>query len=135
MGTDHKKVFSFAEVSSHNNPKDCWVIVNAKVYNVTNFLTDHPGGEEVLLAHVGKDASEEFEDAGHGSVARLMLDEFYVGEIDQSSTMPTKKAHIATPKQPRDNEEKSPDNITNLLRLLVPVGVCVVAVVGIHLYT
>ncbi|KZV34857.1 cytochrome b5 isoform B-like, partial [Dorcoceras hygrometricum] len=56
-----------------------------QVYNVTNFLSEHPGGDEVLLESAGKDASEEFEDVGHGSAARLMLDEFYVGEVDPSS--------------------------------------------------
>lgn len=39
----------------------------------------------------GNDASEEFEAVGHGSAARLMLDEYYVGEIDQS-TKPTSMA-------------------------------------------
>nr|GMD79074.1 probable pectinesterase 29 [Ipomoea batatas] len=80
MGADEKTLVSCNEVSLHNTPKDCWVIINAKAYNVTNFLNEHPGGEDVLLAAAGKDASEEFEDAGHGSAARLMLDEFYVGE-------------------------------------------------------
>ncbi|KAL0286129.1 UNVERIFIED_CONTAM: cytochrome [Sesamum calycinum] len=61
-----------------------------QVYNVTNYLNDHPGGDEVLLAAAGKDASEEFEDVGHGSAARLMLDEFYVGEIDPSINLTTK---------------------------------------------
>ncbi|KAM3199488.1 Cytochrome B5 isoform D [Capsicum annuum] len=85
MGDDNKVLKTYDEVSLHNNPNDCWVIINAKVYNVTNFLYDHPGGEEVLLEAAGKDASEEFEEAGHGSAARLMLDEFYVGEIDPST--------------------------------------------------
>ncbi|KAL0456772.1 UNVERIFIED_CONTAM: cytochrome [Sesamum latifolium] len=83
MGAE-SKVFTHSQVSAHNTSEDCWVIINAKVYNVTNYLNDHPGGDEVLLAAAGKDASEEFEDVGHGSAARLMLDEFYVGEIDPS---------------------------------------------------
>ncbi|XP_047317829.1 cytochrome b5-like [Impatiens glandulifera] len=81
---DHMNVLSFADVSSHNDSKDCWLIINSRVYDVTKFLVDHPGGEEVLLEAAGKDASEGFEEAGHGSAARLMLDEFYVGEVDPS---------------------------------------------------
>ncbi|XP_076924530.1 cytochrome b5-like [Bidens hawaiensis] len=74
------KAFDFADVSCHNNTNDCWIVINARVYDITKFLTDHPGGDNVLLDVAGKDASEEFEDTGHGSAARLMLDEYYVGE-------------------------------------------------------
>merc|ERR1711879_282613 len=43
-----------------NKKGDCWVVVNGKVLNVTNFLKDHPGGELAILTFGGKDASEEF---------------------------------------------------------------------------
>ncbi|CAI9290449.1 unnamed protein product [Lactuca saligna] len=82
------KVFNLADVSPHNNSKDCWVIINARVYDVTNFLNDHPGGDNVLLDVAGKDASDEFEEVGHGSAARLMLDEYYIGEIDHVEVEP-----------------------------------------------
>lgn len=97
MGTDDHKVYTYHEVSLHNEAKDCWIIVNAKAYNVTSFLDDHPGGGDVLLEAAGNDASEEFEAAGHGSAARLMLDEYYVGEIDPSSAKPTSMANNTTP--------------------------------------
>ncbi|KAF5194989.1 Cytochrome b5, partial [Thalictrum thalictroides] len=42
-------IITFAEVSKHNNLKDCWLLINGKVYDVTKFLGDHPGGSEVLL--------------------------------------------------------------------------------------
>ncbi|PWA54543.1 cytochrome b5, heme-binding site-containing protein [Artemisia annua] len=88
------KVFSLSDVSLHNNSKDCWVAINARVYDVTNFLNDHPGGDNVLLDVAGKDASEEFEEVGHGSAARLMLDEYYVGEVDHISTTPKAGSHL-----------------------------------------
>ncbi|KAK1381272.1 cytochrome b5, seed isoform [Heracleum sosnowskyi] len=99
MGITDNKILSFADVSVHDNPKDCWVIINAKAYDVTKFLDDHPGGDEVLLQVAGEDASEEFESAGHGSAARLMLDEYYVREIDPLSS-PVKKTTTPTPELP-----------------------------------
>jgi cytochrome b involved in lipid metabolism len=34
-----------------------FTIIDSKVYDVTEFVHEHPGGEQVLLTHVGKDAS------------------------------------------------------------------------------
>ncbi|KVH90963.1 cytochrome b5-like [Cynara cardunculus var. scolymus] len=108
------KVFDLADVFVHNNDKDCWVIINARVYDVTNFLNDHPGGNDVLLAVAGKNASEEFEEAGHGSAARLMLDEYYVGEVDHmtpSSDMSkttTSKLENYLKQQSNTKEDKQP---------------------------
>ncbi|KAJ0638739.1 putative cytochrome b5-like heme/steroid binding domain, cytochrome b5, heme-binding protein [Helianthus annuus] len=130
------KVFDSADVTRHNNSQDCWVIINARttfiqVYDVTKFLNDHPGGDKVLLDVAGKDASEEFEEAGHGSAARLMLDEYYVGEADLltpshgiSTTMELKaEAHL---KQQKVMEENMPSRlifIKESVRLLFPIAV------------
>lgn len=49
-----------AEVAKHITREDCWVIVNGKVLDVSEFLPDHPGGAQAILVFAGKDASEEF---------------------------------------------------------------------------
>jgi len=51
---------TLAEVAKHNTKADCWVVVAGQVLNVTNFLSDHPGGELAILTFAGKDATEEF---------------------------------------------------------------------------
>ncbi|CAL5428687.1 unnamed protein product [Camellia sinensis] len=56
------KVHSFEEVANHNHKQDCWIIISGKVYDVTSFLDNHPGGNEVLLTATGKDAPDDFED-------------------------------------------------------------------------
>lgn len=45
--------FTASEVGKHTAPNDCWMIVHGKVYNVTEFLSSHPGGEEILLEQGG----------------------------------------------------------------------------------
>ncbi|KAK8494188.1 hypothetical protein V6N12_067068 [Hibiscus sabdariffa] len=80
MGGDGK-VFTFAQVSEHNHRKDCWLIINGKVYDVTKFLEDHPGGDEVLLSATGKDATDDFEDVGHSDSAIDMMDQYCVGGL------------------------------------------------------
>merc|ERR1712137_245113 len=51
---------SLDEVAKHNTDKDCWVVVNSQVLDVTEFLADHPGGKRAIMLYAGKDASEEF---------------------------------------------------------------------------
>eukprot|EP00419_Tripos_fusus_P011399 CAMPEP_0172655066 /NCGR_PEP_ID=MMETSP1074-20121228/376_1 /TAXON_ID=2916 /ORGANISM="Ceratium fusus, Strain PA161109" /LENGTH=69 /DNA_ID=CAMNT_0013469603 /DNA_START=73 /DNA_END=279 /DNA_ORIENTATION=- len=49
------------EVAKHASESDCWVIVGDDVYEVTNFLTDHPGGKKAIMLFAGKDSTEEFD--------------------------------------------------------------------------
>lgn len=49
-----KKLFSASDVVGHASRKDCWVVIHGKVYDVTKFLEDHPGGEDVLLHASGQ---------------------------------------------------------------------------------
>lgn len=56
-------------------------ILHDKVYDVTKFLNEHPGGEEVLLDHKGVDASEDFDDVGHSTDAHELMKKYLIGEI------------------------------------------------------
>ncbi|KAK8116739.1 uncharacterized protein PG998_005020 [Apiospora kogelbergensis] len=46
------------EMMRHSSPKDCWVAINGKVYDMTNFAPEHPGGHNIIYAWAGKDASD-----------------------------------------------------------------------------
>ncbi|KAJ7098803.1 FMN-dependent dehydrogenase-domain-containing protein [Mycena belliarum] len=48
-------------VALHNNRESCWIIVHGKVYDVTEFLDEHPGGSKIILKYAGKDATQEYE--------------------------------------------------------------------------
>ncbi|KAH9942156.1 FMN-dependent dehydrogenase-domain-containing protein [Epithele typhae] len=55
------KTYSGKEVAQHNSRETCWIIVHGKVYDVTEFLDDHPGGSKIILKYAGKDATAEYE--------------------------------------------------------------------------
>ena len=38
-----------AELAKHTSRDDCWVAIHGKVYDVTQFLSIHPGGVEALM--------------------------------------------------------------------------------------
>eukprot|EP00123_Amoebidium_parasiticum_P004231 comp15517_c1_seq1/m.12542 comp15517_c1_seq1/g.12542 ORF comp15517_c1_seq1/g.12542 comp15517_c1_seq1/m.12542 type:complete len:138 (-) comp15517_c1_seq1:380-793(-) len=53
---------SLEELAKHNTPKDAWMAVRGRVYNVTHFIDFHPGGAEELLRGAGIDATELFDE-------------------------------------------------------------------------
>nr|ALP32222.1 cytochrome b5 [Phaffia rhodozyma] len=70
------------QLEAHSDPKDIWMVISGKVYDVTSFLDEHPGGDEVVISEAGKDATEPFEDVGHSEEARKLLKDMYVGDFD-----------------------------------------------------
>ena len=38
------RTISTQEISGHNILEDLWIVVNGKVYNITDFAPEHPGG-------------------------------------------------------------------------------------------
>ena len=48
-----------------------------------SFYFQHPGGEEILIENAGLDSTESFEDVGHSSDAREMLEEYLIGELHE----------------------------------------------------
>lgn len=86
------KTFSMEEVSNHNTPDDLWIVYNGQVYNVTGYLDEHPGGEEVILDCAGTDATEAFNDIGHSDDAHDILKNLYVGKLEGGVTFVQKGA-------------------------------------------
>jgi cytochrome-b5 reductase len=44
---------TLAELEKHNVKDDLWVAIHGNVYNLSQFIQDHPGGPEVLLEQAG----------------------------------------------------------------------------------
>ena len=42
------RIFTKAEVAKHDTVGDCWMIINGKVYDVTPFVDEHPGGDILM---------------------------------------------------------------------------------------
>ncbi|KAF8898601.1 FMN-dependent dehydrogenase-domain-containing protein [Infundibulicybe gibba] len=53
--------WSLEQVAEHNSTNSCWVIIQNKVYDVTDFLSEHPGGAQIILKYAGRDATPAYE--------------------------------------------------------------------------
>ncbi|KAI1617875.1 cytochrome b5-like heme/steroid binding domain-containing protein [Exophiala viscosa] len=83
----HKRLrdFSADEVVDHRRKEDLYLVIHGKVYDVTSFVDQHPGGQEVLVDQGGVDATEAFEEVGHSEDAREQLAELIVGNLSRQT--------------------------------------------------
>lgn len=73
--------YTLDDVTKHSSATDCWMAVNGKVYNVTDYVPNHPAGDKILKG-CGKDASGMFA-AAHAEKpnAADKLPEFFIGNL------------------------------------------------------
>lgn len=82
MSDEDLKVYSHEEVAKHNSSSDLWVVYNGRVYDITSYIDEHPGGEEVVVDVAGTDATEAFDDIGHSDDAHDILKGLLIGKVD-----------------------------------------------------
>ncbi|XP_061559404.1 cytochrome b5 [Phycodurus eques] len=117
---DDVQHYTLEDVRVHNMSSDTWFIIHDKVYDVTRFLEEHPGGEEVLLEQAGTDGTESFEDVGHSTDAREMLQQFYIGELHKDDIREEK---------PKDENVTSGESCNSWTTWVIPA--IVATIIGI----
>ncbi|KAI8066272.1 cytochrome b5-like heme/steroid binding domain-containing protein [Gilbertella persicaria] len=115
-------VYSLEEVAKHNTKDDLWMSIHDKVYNVTEFVQEHPGGEEVLLDEAGKDATESFEDIGHSDEAREILEKYLVGQLDEASKSKTHKFNVIRAGELPEPKKSSGSSLRVIIPALIVIG-------------
>jgi len=91
-GSDRASAPTKEQVALHDKSSDCWTIVEGVVYDITEYVPKHPGGDEILKACGAdgttlfterKTASGEKVGSGtpHSSRAESMLKEYEVGKL------------------------------------------------------
>ncbi|KAF7533169.1 hypothetical protein G7054_g7305 [Neopestalotiopsis clavispora] len=98
-------MLTVAEVAKHNSKESCWVIIAGYVYDVTEFLDNHPGGAAQILRYAGQDATEEYNllHAPSIIVEELPRDK-HLGPIDTQQT--NDAADIPSTRQSQSAPEK-----------------------------
>ncbi|KAB0797088.1 hypothetical protein PPYR_08082 [Photinus pyralis] len=119
------------EVEKHKNG---WIIIHNSVYDMSKFIPEHPGGEEVLLELEGFDATEGFEDAGHTPDARGILAKLKVGELEKTEhtefEAKTEDWLVYTP----DPKEEEPPASENSLTVPIIIGLVAILICFFYYY-
>ena len=77
------KKIPLTEIEKHNKENDCWVILYDKVYDLTKFIDEHPGGKDSIMLYAGKDATEAFDLIHEESVLDKYTPDAKIGEIEK----------------------------------------------------
>jgi L-lactate dehydrogenase (cytochrome) len=90
------------------------VVLYGKVYDVTSFLAEHPGGSKVILQLAGKDATDEY-DPIHppGILEENLSAEQMLGTVRQDTLPTTEK----TPVQTGEAEQTGPVDLETVLNI------------------
>ena len=97
--------FLSSDVASRNTDESCYVTIGTKVYDVTEFLDNHPGGGDLILDYGGQDVEKVMgNDVSHthSEAAYEILEDHLVGFVVNEKVMDT----IA--------KSEKPDNIVPL---------------------
>jgi cytochrome b involved in lipid metabolism len=73
--------YKMGDVANHNTSSDAWIVIDNNVYNITDWIPKHPGGE-IILRGIGKEATELFIAFKHSEKARKILNEYFIGTLD-----------------------------------------------------
>lgn len=79
------KVYTAADVAKHASRVSCWTIVGTGVYDITTFITRHPGGQAAVLALCGKNGTAMFRNQhGGAGTPTAVLAGYRIGKLKAS---------------------------------------------------
>jgi hypothetical protein len=76
--------YTMAQVKANNTAKSCWTVIDNYVYNLTNWISAHPGGSGAILFLCGTDGTNAFK-AQHENQSKpaVRLDTYRLGPLNK----------------------------------------------------
>ncbi|KAI8260569.1 Cytochrome b2 [Colletotrichum sp. SAR11_239] len=78
-------VISLTDLSKHNSKTDCWIAVHSKVWDITDFISEHPGGPSVLLKCAGSNATKIFDSVHAPDILEELPEEKFIGVLKDAT--------------------------------------------------
>ncbi|XP_074033294.1 cytochrome b5 [Leptinotarsa decemlineata] len=121
--------YTLDEISKHDGKQDprVWIILKDIVYDVTDYLDDHPGGADLITEWAGKDGTKEFDNFGHSADAKKELKKYKIGEVVEEQR---KKKSKKSEKQKEANQKQSEKPTSNDIKYnrscisIITCGLC-----------
>jgi hypothetical protein len=76
--------YTMAQVRANNTARSCWTAIDGVVYDLTRWISNHPGGSSAILFLCGTDGTNAFS-AQHQNQARpaVRLDSYRLGPLNK----------------------------------------------------
>jgi cytochrome b involved in lipid metabolism len=76
--------YTMFEVSLHDNADSAWLVAGRNVYDVTSYISSHPGGRDCILKYAGgkKDVTEDLQ--FHSPRGKKIWEKYKIGTLDTS---------------------------------------------------
>lgn len=82
MAAEEKTIITKDELKKHKSKNSLWMAIDGKVYDVTAFVNEHPGGIYTILSGGGKDSTKAFHQVPHSPAAQKILKNYLIGILE-----------------------------------------------------
>lgn len=94
--------YTLEDVAEHNSAESCWKVIHGSVYDITDYVTEHPTDEAVILEWCGRESTEGWDNkrpgVPHSARAAAELEEYRIGHLENGEMVPTAR-------EPQDQEQ------------------------------
>jgi 4-hydroxysphinganine ceramide fatty acyl 2-hydroxylase len=118
------RILTREDLDAHKSAQSCWVAFKGKVYDVTAFVSDHPGGDDLILENAGKDVENIMKDKDshdHSESAYEMLEEYVIGRLGAEATTVSDDWKATDDFHPEDTDSAEDFAKTQFLNLREPL--------------
>ncbi|OQE20853.1 hypothetical protein PENFLA_c015G04402 [Penicillium flavigenum] len=91
--TQLKQSITHEQLADHNTLKSLWIAVHGRVYDLTTFSSDHPGGIDALEGSAGTNGTEVYEYAGHSEENMVKMQQYCIGRLSGSAEQAPEISH------------------------------------------
>ncbi|KAI1742361.1 FMN-dependent dehydrogenase-domain-containing protein [Xylaria scruposa] len=106
---------SAKEIASHRSISSCWIVVDGKVYDVTSYLNEHPGGAAILIKQGGTDATNEFRKIHSPDILKYLPKDAYLGTIGAAARAALPKSTAGVESMGEADEAKKLPHISSIV--------------------
>ncbi|KAM5350967.1 hypothetical protein ACJ41O_003690 [Fusarium nematophilum] len=107
--TGQKKIVTLSDLQKHNSAADCWIAIHSKVWDITDFIDEHPGGPDVLLQHAGSDATGLYDGVHAPDIIEELADEKLIGFLEvPTADLPASPSQVTQKATPTETEVAAP---------------------------